>query len=337
MDYHVNRRIILRAESEYKSLYTWSLNELDKAGKGMGQAQVPWEWSADFTATEMMLHDQVVVGRDSDNEDLSARVFIKAKLWPGFPWNTSSFDTTSYSMFGTDREIAEFNLNIMQLESDSEPERCHAWGSVGWTSEVDFRQMSVEDCVEFNLFVRSTTFSRYIKKIESSSLISASFRLRGVAGFYSEWSPSVSTSKIKVLANATDQRLEMPSGCGVNPPQLGEVKQAELSMQTRGNLTLFKQDSGDTQEQHDSEPTFEIPLRRPSNPSSRMPGALARLGYVFGWLGNTLGVLFVVLGAVASFNAPQEKYFWLLFLGSLGVVCFLVGGAFRYILAGPRR
>jgi hypothetical protein len=40
----------------------------------------------------------------------------------------------------------------------------------------------------------------------------AEIRLTGVSGFYSEWSPSIRTDSIKILANAKDQNLENPEG-----------------------------------------------------------------------------------------------------------------------------
>jgi hypothetical protein len=42
-------------------------------------------------------------------------------------------------MFGTDRAIKHFELNIKPLADPAKQERRSAWGCVSYTSEVDFR------------------------------------------------------------------------------------------------------------------------------------------------------------------------------------------------------
>jgi hypothetical protein len=51
MDYHIDRKVVLSEESEFKNLYKWSLQELDENGKQIGRNLVPWSWSLNFTVT----------------------------------------------------------------------------------------------------------------------------------------------------------------------------------------------------------------------------------------------------------------------------------------------
>lgn len=64
---------------------------------------------------------------DKSTEAVSRRAqTIVAKLVPG----QSDLRQTRYSMFGTGREISDFQLNILMLPEGEEQERCRAWGSV---------------------------------------------------------------------------------------------------------------------------------------------------------------------------------------------------------------
>lgn len=61
LDYHLERRIRLNPVSQYKSLYQWSLGELDDHGEQVGQDQVPSRWTQYFTAIEIVMRDELEV------------------------------------------------------------------------------------------------------------------------------------------------------------------------------------------------------------------------------------------------------------------------------------
>lgn len=63
-------------------------------------------------------------------------------------------------------------------------------------------------------------------------------RLKGVSGFYSEWSPSIRTDSIKILANSKDQRLQNPERLDFDPPALGYVREAEITFRQGLPLTV---------------------------------------------------------------------------------------------------
>ena len=55
-------------------------------------------------------------------------------------------------MFGTDRAIKSFQLDIHPIADPAEQESCRAWGSVSYTTEIDFRN-------ETTMTASSSTFS----------------------------------------------------------------------------------------------------------------------------------------------------------------------------------
>ena len=103
----------------------------------------------------------------------------------------------TFSILDTDRVIKNFALIIHQITDPAEQETCWAWGCVSYTWEFDFRDETVDDCLEFNLSVKPETFARYSRKIADGVVDEILFSVSAVAGFYSGWSPPISTDSVK--------------------------------------------------------------------------------------------------------------------------------------------
>ena len=54
-----------------------------------------------------------------------------------------------------------------------------------------------------------------------------------MAGFYSEWSPSISTRNVKVLTKGSEHKITLPPGHQFEPPRLGNVGEAKLYINRR--------------------------------------------------------------------------------------------------------
>lgn len=237
MEHHVDRRIILSPESEYKNLYEWSLQEVDAEGKEIGRDQIPWEWTLYFKATELTLHDTLTIGSsyphasESDSNTVTAKQSISAKLHPfGMTW------TPSYSMFGTDRTITDFSLSIIPSVVEDEQEQCLAWGVVSYSAEIDFRSEATPDCLGFYLIVSPERFAQYAEMTATSSVQDVSFFVGRVPGFYSNWSPGISPDHIKILTDKSAHKIEIPPDCQIDPPRLGRTQYAELNIRRTTEL-----------------------------------------------------------------------------------------------------
>lgn len=236
MDFHLDRRLRLLTDPEHKSLYQWAINELDDRGLVVGRDQIPWEWSLYFSATEIVVGDQLTVREASQIEgswpekaEISYRRTIRAKLRPGDPRHDDNWSRqTTYRMFGTDRAIREFQVDILPLKSEDETETCKAWGSVSYTAENDFRNETTEDCVIFYLMVKPSTFERYVERIASGTADEVILCVGRVSGLYSDWSPAISTRDVKVLTHGNEQDVELPVGVSLDIPRLGRVGEAQL-------------------------------------------------------------------------------------------------------------
>lgn len=262
MDFHLERAIRLSTESEYKSLYEWSLQEWSRDGEMIGRNQVPWHWTLRFSAAELRhvisleSRGSALSGECESIKKIDQREWIQASLMP------DQDRRTAYSMFGTGRPIRDFSLQIFSLPDGESEETCSVWGGVSFTSEIDFRDETQPDALEISLHVSSDRFAQLVQGIRDSNASRLTISLGGVSGFYSEWSPSISTSSIKVLTSDSEHSVEVPDGCSIEPPRLGAVGSFALTLVSARSLTA---PAGVDETGEDSRLDFEqVPAERSS-------------------------------------------------------------------------
>jgi hypothetical protein len=240
VEYHLERGLRLHTDPEYKSLYSWAINEIDAEGRQVGGDQIPWRWTLRFTATSCELSDSVDIGSSllfgeapPARPEVTKRQVIHAQLRPGTPSDDEHLRWTTLSMFGTGRIIKSFMLQVQPLADPIGQERCTAWGTVSNTGEIDFQDMTDDDCIVFNLFVKPETFVGYAAKVAHGLVDNVFLSVGAVDGFYSDWSPSASASQVKVLTRGGEQAITLPPGHETEPPRLGHVGKATLQINRR--------------------------------------------------------------------------------------------------------
>ncbi|MEP2828046.1 hypothetical protein [Parvibaculum sp.] len=307
MDFHLDRQLRLLTEPERKSLYSWAITEVDEHGQVIGHDQIPWAWTLYFTGTEIVLSDQIAVeevgeaeGGLSQKSEVSNRRTITIKLSPGDPRGDDMwFRQTTYRMFGTDRVIGEFQLDILPLESEDKIESCQAWGSVSYTAEIDFRDDTIEDCVTFFLRVKPSTFERYEQRIASGAVDEVILSVGRVSGFYSEWSPSISTREIKVLTRGSEHTVELSEGVAFDVPRLGSIGETNLYINVKkeqtSKLTKLSLKSVEDDEQMTSLDQAEVNDLRPVDVDAQLPKLLASLNLSARWIVVLLALLTFVI------------------------------------------
>jgi hypothetical protein len=258
MDYHLDYGVKLSRDIEHDSLYKWCLREFDDNGKKVGSDQIPWDWNLYFDVTKLSCNFELTQEerdnfyflddeeRMSENENEEPPKIGTGERIYGVmqPADNSFRNFTSYSMFGTNRQIEHFSFTIHQHDKD---ERCIIWGSPSYTSEIDFRDETQPDLIEITILVSPIKFEAIADLIKSNTVNEAELMLGGVTGFYSEWSPSISTHGVKVLARGKDQNLEIPEDCDIEPPRLGEVNEFSLRLNHILELNV-KRDDGELEE-----------------------------------------------------------------------------------------
>jgi hypothetical protein len=308
MDLNLERSLRLHTEPDHKNLYKWAIKEIEADGKTIGLDQIPWEWSLYFTATSCVLSDSIethrplnfklkvtnedgtVTERKSDGkETVHRRQTIVVHLRSGDARrNYTRRDPTTFKMFGTDRVIKDFRLDIVQLTDPAEQEGCTAWGCPSYTSEgPDFGDETTEDCIVFYLAVTPEAFARYVAKINAGSVDEIVFRVSHVDGFYADWNPTILTDRVKVLTREREHKVTIPSGYEHEPPRLGPV----------GEVALFinrKLEFGSEALDAEDESAEPAPNMRASGDQKilRLLTSLRRAGWVIAWL---LALILIVL------------------------------------------
>lgn len=232
MQRHLERSLVLENGSDFKNLYSWSVSEVGEAPTRTAKNQIPWAWSLYFTLFDIQLISSISRDRYSgpENEDPAVveKTHIRADLRAGHPRDASC--ATEYSMFGTARKIDDLSLSIYP-KSSADIDDCRVWGGVSYTRDADFRDETYPDYLGFTLYLREEVFAQIAARIDQGAIGGGTLRVDGVEGFYSDWSPSISTHHIKVLtSDEKNHHVQQPESCEIVPPRLGKVGDFDLSL-----------------------------------------------------------------------------------------------------------
>lgn len=243
MKHDLNYAVRLNSDTKHKSLYSWCLQEADAAGEVVGRDLIPWSHGLYFDVSELRLIAAVEVGSvfsadPADSKPARATRIIRAVLKPEADRSGRMLNrSTAYSMMGTDRRQVSLEV-IVEPTSPANPEEvCRAWGSPAYTSELDFREVTEPDIVVFHLYVSPQAFETYARQIETDAVTHATFRVGFVKGFYSDWSPSISTDLIKILTANKEHGVMIPESCEIVPPTLGKVGDARFTLWKTADLS----------------------------------------------------------------------------------------------------
>lgn len=236
MEYHLDYELGLITEPEHSSLYKWAITEIG-VEKALSRDLIPWPWTLHFSALSCDFLNAIEIERPFaldgrvEPSDIRLTKAIRIALRPGDPADLNRYDSVSYSMMGTKRPISQFMLDVRALADPQEQEICRAWGSVSYTAEHDFRNVTEPDCLWFYLQLKPETFDSYARMVCEGSVDKIQFSIGNVDGFYSDWSPSISTSFIKVLAAGNTQKItRAPADANLDAiPRLGVMGDAHLT------------------------------------------------------------------------------------------------------------
>ena len=253
MDYKLERKILFKTESEHKSLYSWCLNEIDESGKNVGRDLIPWSWSLNFTASLLRVVRETSIRVNSGDDssffsEASQSTRIIGTLHSGYPADGGSlYDDVTFSFLGTKRNITKFSLSISPAQ-ENDKDLCSVVAIPSYETEIDFRNHTEDDFLGFDVLVKKEFFDQLVHAIEVGSADAVTMRVGLVRGFYSEWSPSISTYFIKVLA----------PGMTVDGVEDGEFTPPTTSFANDFSLTICRVNrlnlkNGFSLNQHDAE------------------------------------------------------------------------------------
>jgi hypothetical protein len=280
MKYLLEKKVAINPEPEFKSLYRWCLNEFDTGSNKSKHNLIPWSWSLYFTASSIRVvrESSIEVSSVEENSfesNSKNETRIYATLHPGHVGHKEYLDAeVEYSFIGTDRVIKEFVLCISPA-INGKKELCSVVAIPSYEAEIDFGNEVETDYLGLEVCIDRDYFDALVRLIDSKSVDTAWIRLGHVTGFYSDWSPSVSTRFIKVLTN--EIKIEGVEEAKIKPPVAQMAHQFNLYVGSINKLapeayslkhsgdTFIKILSDlpatdldeDTQQKHDSVSLFE--------------------------------------------------------------------------------
>ena len=130
-------------------------------------------------------------------------------------------------MFGTDRIIECFSLNIRKSPENNNS--ANLQGIISYQYELDFQVHIQPDSFVISIDLDHNRFDELRSHITQNEINKFSIHLSTVDGFYSEWSPSVRTNNIKILAQ---QEVEIDEEIKFSPPRLGSDFEFSLYFDT---------------------------------------------------------------------------------------------------------
>ena len=175
---------------------------------------MPWRWSFNFSISEFQYFFDVsaenvpstVKQKTKPNQTIKYSEVILAKLTPLRKGKV----LTSFSMFGTNQKIKDFQLRVEMVEEES----IHIYGNT--------------ECIEVHLYLTKKIFDKIADLVKLKQVNAPHLFLSGVSGFYSDWSPDTSTESIKIFTSPDDHGLEVSENFKITPPCLGKVNEFNL-------------------------------------------------------------------------------------------------------------
>lgn len=248
MKANTSRLIRLDPNPKHKGLYDRALQEVNQEGEQIGSDQIPWTLGHNFDVTDFSVRCIYSAGKDDAPEEQ----IISATLLPSVH---NRGRRPSYSMFGTDRTIASIKLYIRSHQPSEE--HPYSWGFfdgfVSYTNDDPLWGETVPDHLNLNLGLTEKEFASLVRQIEQGTVTAATLRFHA-HGFYSNWTPDISTDEFKVLGrDVKDQPVEDIDEGSDQIHRLGEVWDISLCLEHSIALAVAvdEPDDGDWQPEED--------------------------------------------------------------------------------------
>jgi hypothetical protein len=281
MNHELNRTIKLNDDSEYSSLYSWSLEEYDSEDNKVEEGFIPMQIGSIYLNVEKLVYHNNFEGSKYGQESSGFKEseHIQGELKTQKDFQLRQPTTNTFSMFGTDREIKDFAIEIYKTDNgdtgksmslrknikiDSKKENAYFSAHIGWQEDgdLDVEPHAAEDSLFINIFLKEEKFNKIVKYI-NDGVNAKIFRIGHADGFYNRWSPSIHLEDIKILSDQRSfekdepylQQVEMPKECDITPPRLGRLYDFDIHFCIESNISV--DDNNENEDEDDYKDDYE--------------------------------------------------------------------------------
>ena len=248
----LNRTIKLNNDSEYESLYSWSLEEYDSEGNKVTESFIPMQIGSIYLEVEKLtyLNNFQGSGYEPKSSKITESEFISGTLKTQADRRKDISTTNTFSMFGTNREIKTFGIEIYKVDSDFRAEESfNLTGWIGYETEadIDLPAQKIEDSIYITVVLNEERFNKIVQNIKDG-IHPNQVKIGHAEGFYNRWTPSIHLSDIKILTDEKErygdentpyaQHIEIPKDCDITPPRIGKLKDFNIGFLIESNESV---------------------------------------------------------------------------------------------------
>lgn len=220
------------------SLYEWSIDEIDREGKVVSEDLIPWDWRLHFKITSISYVSSMSAEYnyfvDDDNKN-TYKEYFRAEL-EQFDHNEPRLE-----IFGDKKAVKEISLIIYSAnEKDDDSESLRAYASNDFEFEIDFEVRFEPSYLRFQLFLNDNKFDELKELVKQNRASHIHLNVTECAGFYSHWTPLISTSLIKILT--TRHKIQALDG-REDLPRLGNIERYEFTYVTSQDLVTIPEEN----------------------------------------------------------------------------------------------
>jgi len=248
----LNRTIKLNNDSEYESLYSWSLEEYDSEGKKVTEAFIPMQIGSIYLDVEKLiyLNNFQGSGYEPKSSKITESEFISGTLKTQADRRKDISTSNTFSMFGTNREIKTFGIEIYKVDNDYRSEESfNLTGWIGFETEadMDLPAQEIEDAIYITVVLNEERFNKIVQNIKDG-IHPNQVKINHAEGFYNSWTPSIHLRDIKILTDEKErygdentpyaQQIEIPEDCDITPPRIGKLRDFNIGFLIESNESV---------------------------------------------------------------------------------------------------
>jgi len=267
MSNHELNRTIKLIEDADCPLYKWYLQEYDSNGDKVGLEFITQQIGSIYLNVERLTYINGFnkSGYADDSSEFHESEHVYGTLTPDDP-HVPSWRQNTFSMFGTDREIKHFGLEIHRTDDgergdshnrfrplskgllNSKQESCYMIGFVGHKEDgdIDVKSHEAEDSLYLTVYLNEERFNKIVQHMKNGTKV-RHIKLGHVDGFYNVWTPSIHLESIKILSDDSSgygkderyvQQIDMPKKSDITPPRLGKVYGFDMVFEIESNILV---------------------------------------------------------------------------------------------------
>lgn len=288
LNYELNRTIKLIEDAD-SSLYSWCLQEYDSNGDKVGSEFITQQIGSIYLNVERLTYingfERSGYGDDSSGFNESELISGTLLTWYDHSVPSWKQNTNTFSMFGTDREIKHFGLEIHRTDDgkrgkffnnqDSTQEGCYMTGFIGHKEDgdLDIEPHEAEDKLYLTVYLNEERFNKIVQHIKDGTKVRV-ITLGHVDGFYNVWTPSIHLKSIKILSDENSgygkdeqyiQQIDTPKKSDITPPRLGKVYGFNMVFNIESNILVNDDKENEDEDFYEDDYEIDNPVKLESS------------------------------------------------------------------------